>query len=158
MLPGFSKSTLLVGSAPHCDIRLGGPGVAPEHARIVHAGGGSVTFTDAGAGPSSVNGHPLPPGGSAPFDFRSQFSVGQTPVPLAHPALSLMLMDAGKAPPTPGQVVFGRDPARVHVVVNHPPTTSRPAARGSAPSGSRPVSRARSIPTPSSVSVRSRCR
>jgi polyhydroxyalkanoate synthesis regulator phasin len=36
----------------------------------------------------------------------------QSPVPLAHPALSLMMMEAGKAPVTPGQVVFGRDPAR----------------------------------------------
>ncbi len=124
MVPGFSKSTLLVGSAPHCDIRLGGPGVAPEHARIVHAGGGNVTFTDAGAGPSAVNGQPLPAGGSAPFDFRSQFTVGQSPVPLAHPALALMLMDFGKAPAAPGQVIFGRDPARAHVVVHHPNVSS----------------------------------
>ncbi len=124
MLPGFSKSTLLVGSAAHCDIRLGGPGVAPEHARLVHAGGGQVTFSDAGAGPTSVNGQPLPPGGSAPFDFRAQFVVGQSPVPLAHPALALMLMEAGKAPVTPGQVTFGRDPARVNVVVNHPNVSS----------------------------------
>jgi ABC transport system ATP-binding/permease protein len=123
MIPGFSKSTLVVGSAPHCDIRLGGPGVAPEHARIVHAGG-NVTFTDAGAGPSAVNGQPLPPGGSAPFDFRTQFTVGQSPVPLAHPALSLMMMEAGKARFTPGQVVFGRDPARVNVVINHPNVSS----------------------------------
>src|SRR5882672_6443719 len=123
MVPGFSKATLLVGSAPHCDIRLGGPGVAPEHARIVHAGG-QVTFTDAGAGPSAVNGRPLPPGGSAPFDFRAQFTVGQSPVPLAHPALALMMMEAGKAPVTPGQVVFGRDPARVNVVINHPNVSS----------------------------------
>jgi ABC-type multidrug transport system ATPase subunit/pSer/pThr/pTyr-binding forkhead associated (FHA) protein len=123
MIPGFSKATLLVGSAPHCDIRLGGPGVAPEHARIEHASG-HVTFKDTGAGPSTVNGQPLPPGGSAPFDFRAQFSVGQSPVPLAHPALALMLMEAGKAPVTPGQVVFGRDPARVNVVVNHPNVSS----------------------------------
>ncbi len=118
MIAGFSKSTLLIGSAANCDIRLVGPGVAPEHARIVHAGG-NVTFTDAGAGPSFVNGQQLPPGGSAPFDFRAQFAVGQNPVPLVHPALTLMLMEAGKAPVTPGQVTFGRDPARVNVVVNH---------------------------------------
>ena len=123
MIAGFSKSTLLVGSAAHCDIRLGGPGVAPEHARIVHAGG-QVTFTDAGAGPTSVNGQQLAKGGSAPFDFRAQFVVGQSPVPLAHPALALMLMEAGKAPVTPGQLTFGRDPARVNVVVNHPNVSS----------------------------------
>jgi ABC-type multidrug transport system ATPase subunit/pSer/pThr/pTyr-binding forkhead associated (FHA) protein len=124
MIPGLSKSTLLVGSAPHCDIRLGGPGVAPEHARLVHQGGGNVVFTDAGAGPSAANGQPLPPGGSAPFDFRAQFTVGQSPVPLAHPALALMLMEPGKAPVTPGQVVLGRDPARANFVVNHPNVSS----------------------------------
>jgi ABC-type multidrug transport system ATPase subunit/pSer/pThr/pTyr-binding forkhead associated (FHA) protein len=124
MIPGLSKSTLVVGSAPHCDIRLGGPGVAPEHARIVHQSGGNVTFTDTGAGPSTINGHPLPPGGSAPFDFRALFTVGQSPVPLAHPALALMLMEAGKAPVTPGQVTFGRDPARANFVVNHPNVSS----------------------------------
>ena len=50
MIPGLSKSTLLLSSAPHCDIRLGGPGVAPEHARLQHTGGGHVTFglTDSG--------------------------------------------------------------------------------------------------------------
>jgi ABC transport system ATP-binding/permease protein len=124
MVPGLSKSTLLIGSAPHCDIRLGGPGVAPEHARLVHQGGGNVVFTDAGAGPSSVNGQALPKGGSAPFDLRTNFVVGQTPVPLAHPALALMLMEPGKLAASPGQVVFGRDPSRVNVVVNHPNVSS----------------------------------
>jgi ABC-type multidrug transport system ATPase subunit/pSer/pThr/pTyr-binding forkhead associated (FHA) protein len=124
MIPGLSKSTLIVGSAPHCDIRLGGPGVAPEHARIVHQGGGNVTFTDAGAGQSAINGQPLPPGGSAPFDFRAQFTVGQSPVPLAHPALALMLMEVGKAPVKPGQILFGRDPARANFVVHHPNVSS----------------------------------
>jgi ABC transport system ATP-binding/permease protein len=126
MLPGFSKSTLLIGSAAHCDIRLGGPGVAPEHARLVLAGG-HVTFTDAGVGPTTVNGQPLPAGGSAPFDFRNQFVVGQSPVPLAHPALALMLMETGKAPVAPGSLTFGRDPARVNVVVNHPNVSSQHA-------------------------------
>src|SRR5690242_21224152 len=100
MLPGFGKATLLVGSAPHCDIRLGGPGVAPEHAHIAHGGGGHVTFTDLGAGQSSVNGQPIAARTPVPFDFRSQFAVGQSPVPLAHPALTLMLMEQGKAPVT----------------------------------------------------------
>ncbi|RYZ02781.1 MAG: FHA domain-containing protein [Myxococcales bacterium] len=124
MIAGFSKSTLLIGSAPHCDVRLGGPGVAPEHARLTHSGGGHVTFTDLGAGPSAVNGQPLPSGGSAPFDFRTHFTVGQSPVPLAHPALALMLMEQGKAKLNPGQLIFGRDPARVNVVVNHPNVSS----------------------------------
>jgi ABC-type multidrug transport system ATPase subunit/pSer/pThr/pTyr-binding forkhead associated (FHA) protein len=123
MVPGFGKSTLTVGSAPHCDIRLAGPGVAPEHARIVHQNG-HVTFVDAGAGPSFANGQPLTSGSSVPFDFKTQFVVGQSPVPLVHPALALMLMEAGKAPATPGQVSLGRDPARVNIVVHHPNVSS----------------------------------
>ena len=53
MVPGLGKQTIVVGSAPHCDIRLGGPGVAPEHARIVHQGGGALVFVDLGAGPTT---------------------------------------------------------------------------------------------------------
>jgi ABC-type multidrug transport system ATPase subunit/pSer/pThr/pTyr-binding forkhead associated (FHA) protein len=120
MIPGFGKQTLTIGSAPHCDIRLGGPGVAPEHARVVHQGGGTLIFVDGGTGQTSVNGQPVPPGSNAPFDFRNQFVVGQTPVPLGHPMFALMLMAQGNAPVTPGQLSFGREPSRVNVVVQHP--------------------------------------
>ena len=41
-----------------------------------------------------------------------------------------MLMEAGKAPITPGQLVFGRDPARVNIVVNHPNVSSLHATVG----------------------------
>src|SRR6188768_2978436 len=120
MIPGFGKSTILIGSAPHCDIRLGAPGVAPEHARIEHRGGGSLVFIDGGAGPSFANGAPLAPGASAPFDFHREFAVGQAPVPKAHPAITLMLLERGKAPFTPGQMLFGRDPARTNIAIHHP--------------------------------------
>src|SRR5688572_19866609 len=97
MIPGFGKETILIGSAPHCDIRLGGPGVMPEHARITHRGGGTLVFIDAGTGPSFANGTQLAPGSTAPFDFRTHFAVGQSAVPNVHPALALMLMERGKA-------------------------------------------------------------
>ena len=119
MIPGFGKQSITIGSGPHCEIHVGGPGVAAEHARVVHQGGGQLVFVDGGTGQTFANGQPIAPGSTQPFDFRTQFMVGQTPVPNAHPALALMLMQQGALPATPGQIVFGREPARAHVVIQH---------------------------------------
>jgi ABC transport system ATP-binding/permease protein len=127
MVPGFGKQTILVGSAPHADIRLGGPGVAPEHARIVHQGGGTLLLVDLGAGPTSANGAGVAPGSTLPFDLRTQFTVGQAPIPNAHPAVALMLLEVGKAPPVPGRLTVGREPAQCHLVVQHPNVSGRHA-------------------------------
>jgi len=120
MIPGFGKQTLSIGSAPNCDIRLGGPGVAPEHARLVHQGGGTLVFVDGGTGQTSANGAPVAPGSSVPFDFRTQFVVGQAAVSIAHPAIALMLMARGNAPVQPGQISFGREAAQANIVIQHP--------------------------------------
>jgi ABC-type multidrug transport system ATPase subunit/pSer/pThr/pTyr-binding forkhead associated (FHA) protein len=127
MVPGFGKQTIIVGSAPHADIRLGGPGVAPEHARIVHQGGGTLVLVDLGTGPTFADGAPVAASSSVPFDLRKQFTVGQASIPNAHPAIALMLLEVGKAPPTPGQLVFGREPAQSHVTVHHPNVSGRHA-------------------------------
>jgi ABC transport system ATP-binding/permease protein len=127
MVPGFGKQTITVGSAPHADIRLGGPGVAAEHARIVHQGGGTLVLVDLGAGPTLANGAPVAPGSTVPFDFRTQFVVGQASIPNAHPAIVLMLLEVGKAPPAPGQLTFGREPAQSNVVIHHPNVSARHA-------------------------------
>src|SRR5450631_522182 len=127
MIPGFGKTSIVIGSAAHCDIRLGAPGVAPEHARIEHRGGGSLVFVDNAAGPSFAKGAPLAPGESRPFDFQTEFAVGQAAVPKAHPAITLMLLERGKAPFTPGQLVFGRDPARSNIAIHHPNVSSHHA-------------------------------
>ena len=119
MIVGFGKQSITIGSGPGCDIQLGGPGVAPEHARLQHGGDGQLVFIDSGAGQSFANEQPLAPGTPVPFDFRTQFRVGQTPVPNAHPAISLMVMQKGNAPITPGAVTFGRDPARANIVLQH---------------------------------------
>ena len=127
MVPGFGKQTITIGSAPQADIRLGGPGVAPEHARIIHQGGGTLLLQDLGAGPTLANGAPVAPGSAVPFDLRTQFVVGQASIPNAHPAIVLMLLETGKAPPAPGQVSFGREPAQSHIVVHHPNVSARHA-------------------------------
>ena len=125
MIPGFSKQTITIGSDPNSDIRLGGPGVAPMHASIVHQGGGTLIFIDNGAGQTLANGQPVAPRSSVPFDFRTQFVVGQTPVPNVHPALALMLMSKGSLPPSPQGLTIGRDAARAHIVLNHPNVSGR---------------------------------
>ncbi len=125
MIPGLGKPTITIGSAPSCDIRLGGPGVAPEHARLARQPDGSLLFVDLGAGPSTANGTPVAPGAQVPFDFRVQFVVGQAAVPNVHPAIAMMLMAPGQLPPAPGQIVFGREPAQVHVVIQNAAVSSR---------------------------------
>jgi ABC-type multidrug transport system ATPase subunit/pSer/pThr/pTyr-binding forkhead associated (FHA) protein len=120
MIPGFAKQTITIGSAPSADIRLAGAGVAPEHARLVHEGAGRLLLVDAGAGPTTAGGQLLAPGASAPFDFRTQFAAGGVPIPLVHRAITLMLLERGQAPVSPGRLVVGRDPGRVNLVLHHP--------------------------------------
>src|SRR5215831_13960343 len=120
MIPGFSKQTITIGSAPNADIRLSGPGVMPEHARIAHEGGGKLVFIDLGAGPTTAGGRPIAARASQPFDFRTEFAVGGVAVPLSHRAITLMLLERGQAPAAPGELTAGRDPTRVSLVVHHP--------------------------------------
>src|SRR4051812_8517350 len=126
MIPGFGKQTLLIGSAPHCDVVLAGQGVQPEHARIVHQGGGKLVFV-AGAGPCSAGGRALAPGEQAAFDLKTQFFVAQVPVPLHHPAITLSIMTTGTLAPPPGQIVIGRDPSKSSICLQNPSVSSQHA-------------------------------
>lgn len=127
MIAGFGKQTIVIGSAPNCDIVLAGPGVAPQHAQIIHQGNGQLLFVDGGAGPSFVGGQPIQPQGSAPFDLRTSFHCGQVQVPLNHSAIALMLMERGTVQAPPGQIIIGRDPARATIAIRHPSVSSRHA-------------------------------
>jgi ABC transport system ATP-binding/permease protein len=116
MIPGLGKEQISIGSAPGCDVLLQGPGVAPQHARIMKQNG-QLAYVDGGAGPSTANGAPVPPGQPVPFDFRTQFVAGQTPVPLSHPAIAMMLMSPGQAPAPRGHVIIGRETGRASLVI-----------------------------------------
>ncbi|MDP9001774.1 MAG: FHA domain-containing protein [Myxococcota bacterium] len=120
MTPAFGKDQISIGSAPDNDIVLAGPGVAPHHARIIRRGG-QLFFIDVGAvsAQSTANGTPVVPQQPVPFDFRTVFAVGGVTVPLAHPAISPMIMSRGEVDAPPGQVIVGRDAARVSVVIAH---------------------------------------
>ncbi|KYF64786.1 FHA domain-containing protein [Sorangium cellulosum] len=126
MIPGLGKQSITIGSAPTCDVVLVAPGVLPEHARIINQGGGKLIFV-CGQGPAAANGRALAPGEQHPFDFRTQFVVAQAPVPLNHPAITLMLATPGTLAPAPGQVVIGRDPGRASLVLQHPSVSSQHA-------------------------------
>jgi pSer/pThr/pTyr-binding forkhead associated (FHA) protein len=126
MIPGFGKQSLVLGSAPGCDVLLQGEGVAPEHARILHQGGGALTFI-AGPGHTTANGRPLTQGEQVPFDFRTQFVCGRAPVPLNHRAILLAILAEGQHKAPPGQLVLGRDPARASVVVANGSVSSQHA-------------------------------
>lgn len=108
MIPGFGKEQISLGSAPDNDVVLQGPGVAPHHARLLKQGP-SLMFVDNGAAPSFANGVPVAPNQPVPFDFRTQFALGQVPVPLAHPAIVMAIMSRGQANAPPGHVLVGRE-------------------------------------------------
>jgi ABC-type multidrug transport system ATPase subunit/pSer/pThr/pTyr-binding forkhead associated (FHA) protein len=117
MIPGFGKEQISIGSAPDNDVVLQGPGVGATHARIVKQGP-ALVFLDGGAGPSLANGVPIAPNQPVPFDFRTQFVVGQgIPVPLSHPAIVLMVMARGSVTGPPGHLVIGREGASASLVI-----------------------------------------
>jgi ABC-type multidrug transport system ATPase subunit/pSer/pThr/pTyr-binding forkhead associated (FHA) protein len=126
MIPGLGKEQITIGSAPGNDIVLQGPGVAPQHARIVKQNG-QLMYVDGGAGLSVANGAPVKPGQPVPFDFRTQFTAGQVPVPLAHAALAAMLMAEGQVKAPRGHLVIGREASRASLVVAHPAVSSQHA-------------------------------
>jgi ABC-type multidrug transport system ATPase subunit/pSer/pThr/pTyr-binding forkhead associated (FHA) protein len=128
VIPGFGKQNLTVGSLPSCDIVLTGDGVMPEHARIVHLGGGKLLFV-CGPGVAHAGGRQLRPGEQAAFDLRTQFTVGsaEVPIPLHHPAITLSLMATGTLAAPPGQIILGRDPSKASIVIQHPSVSSQHA-------------------------------
>jgi ABC-type multidrug transport system ATPase subunit/pSer/pThr/pTyr-binding forkhead associated (FHA) protein len=118
MIASPAKDQITLGSAPGNDVVVHGPGVLPQHARIARQNGGLV-FVPLGPGSCSANGTPLAPQQPVPFDFRTVFILGQTPVPLAHPAVVAMLMSPGKFVAPRGHVIIGRDAARATLVIGH---------------------------------------
>jgi ABC-type multidrug transport system ATPase subunit/pSer/pThr/pTyr-binding forkhead associated (FHA) protein len=117
MIPGFGKEQVTIGSAPNNDLVLQGPGVAPQHARIVKQGN-ALQFIDNGQAPSYANGQPVQPNVPVPFDFRTQFMLGQMPLPLSHPAIVLMTMSRGTATAPPGQLLVGREAPNASLVIS----------------------------------------
>ena len=118
MSAALGKDQVAIGSAPDNDVVIATAGVAPHHARLVRQGG-QLFFVDLGAGASTANNAPVQPQQPVPFDFRTVFTVGGVPVPLAHAAICTMVMSPGQIQAQRGQVVVGRDGARASLVIAH---------------------------------------
>jgi ABC-type multidrug transport system ATPase subunit/pSer/pThr/pTyr-binding forkhead associated (FHA) protein len=125
--PLLAKEQITLGSAPSNDVVLTGPGVAPEHARISRNAAGSLLFVALGAAPTTANGALLTPREPVSFDFRTVFALGQTPVPLAHPAIVALLMSHGTLAAPRGQLVVGREASRASLVLAHPAVSAHHA-------------------------------
>jgi len=120
MISGIGKPQLTVGSSPTADIVLQGAGVGPNHLSISMQGG-QLVATDLGTqGGSSHAGVPMQPGVPMPLQPQQPLYAGQTQVPLNHPAIGLLMLGQGSAPPQPGRVSIGREPTRVNVTITHP--------------------------------------
>ncbi len=137
MIPGFGKQNISIGSSPQCDVVMSAPGIAPEHARLVHQGGGKLVFipsvpnafVQVHQGPQGgiTQPRPLQPGEQVPFDFRTAFSIANVSVPLSHPSIVMMIMAVGQAQAPRGHLIVGRDPTRASLVIQHPSVSSQHA-------------------------------
>jgi ABC-type multidrug transport system ATPase subunit/pSer/pThr/pTyr-binding forkhead associated (FHA) protein len=112
----LGKEQIGLGAAPDNEVVLQAPGVGPKHARIVKQNG-ALFFIDGGQGPSTANGQPVAPGQPVPFDFRTQFTIGQAPVPLSHPEIVKMAMSPGQMQVPRGQLIIGREPSTASLVI-----------------------------------------
>jgi ABC-type multidrug transport system ATPase subunit/pSer/pThr/pTyr-binding forkhead associated (FHA) protein len=125
----FGKQSISIGSAPSSDIRLGGPGVAAEHARIERKSGGALVFVNLAGNTSRAGARVLSGGEEHPFDFRMPFTLGEaTALPLTHPAIAGLLLARGQLPLHAGPLRFGRDPSHNDVVVHHPNVSGQHAS------------------------------
>ena len=134
MIPGFAKQSITIGSGPNNEIRLGGPGVSAVHARVERRAGGALVFVNSGGGSSRAGAKALAAGEEHPFDFRVSFTLGEaTPLPLTHPAFTLMLLSRGQAAPQGGVLRIGRDPGQNDLVVQHPNVSGQHARLTASP-------------------------
>jgi len=120
MIQGIGKPQLTVGSAPTCDIVIQGAGVAPQHLAITMQGNQLVAVDLGTPGGSSHAGLALAPNQPTLVQHTQPLYAGQVQVPLNHPAVGLLLLGQGGAPPQPGRLAVGREPTRVNVVIAHP--------------------------------------
>jgi ABC-type multidrug transport system ATPase subunit len=115
-----SRSALIAGSAPGCDIVVQGPGVAASHVQLSWREG--LVLTDLAQGQTWVDGRQLAPGESVTLTgWGAQVYLGQSPLALHGNELALLFTERSQLAPEPGGTfVVGRDSARAHLVIAHP--------------------------------------
>jgi len=119
-----TRTSLIIGAAPGCDLLVQGNGVGPRHAELRWRDG--LVLQDLGQGRTAVDGRVLGPSEAVPLPgFHANVTVGDARVPLTSPEISKLFIDRTAVPmAAPGQVVVGRDPSRANVVVSHPTVSS----------------------------------
>ncbi|MDO9018873.1 MAG: ATP-binding cassette domain-containing protein [Deltaproteobacteria bacterium] len=115
-----TKTQLIIGAAPGCDLLVQGPGVAARHAQLLWRDG--LWLQDLAQGRTEVDGRQLAPNESVQLaGFHARVMVGAAKVPLDSPEVSKLFLDRSALPlERPGVVTVGRDPGRAQVVVSHP--------------------------------------
>lgn len=119
-----SRSALIAGSAPGCDLLVQGQGVAASHAQLTWREG--LVLTDLAQGATWVDGRQLAPGESVVLSgFAAQVFLGQSALPLHGIELAQLFAERSQLALEPGGTfVVGRDPSRAHVVIAHPGVSS----------------------------------
>ena len=114
-----TKTHLIIGAAPGCDLLVQGPGVAPRHAQLMWRDG--LWLQDLAQGRTEVDGRQLAPNESVQLaGFHARVMLGGAKVPLESPEVSKLFLDRSALPfERPGVVTVGRDPGRAQVVVSH---------------------------------------
>jgi ABC-type multidrug transport system ATPase subunit/pSer/pThr/pTyr-binding forkhead associated (FHA) protein len=115
-----TKTQLIIGAAPGCDLLVQGPGVAARHAQLLWRDG--LWLQDLAQGRTEVDGRQLAPNESVQLaGFHARVMVGAAKVPLDSPEVSKLFLDRSALPlERPGVLTVGRDPGRAQVVVSHP--------------------------------------
>lgn len=116
----LGKKSIVVGSHPDSDIRLGGPGVAPQHLTIECTHDSQVQLVACPSAATQVGDQLLQVGKPQLLDFRTPVVLGAaTALPMTHPALAPLFFRPGQHRSADGTVQIGRDPARCDLVVSH---------------------------------------
>jgi ABC-type multidrug transport system ATPase subunit/pSer/pThr/pTyr-binding forkhead associated (FHA) protein len=115
-----SRSALIAGSAPGCDLLLQGPGVAASHIQLSWREG--LVVTDLAQGATWVDGRQLAAGETVALSgFSAQVFLGQTPLPLHTAEIAQLFCERSALPLDASNVaILGRDPTRAHIVIAHP--------------------------------------
>lgn len=120
LLEQLGKQTITLGSASDADLRFTERRVSSHHAEIVHTGQGRLMFVPGSQGPCFRDGERLAAQVPVPFDFQSRFALDTVPVPSLADRICLMLMQRGTLRPSENELIIGRDPSRVHIVLSSP--------------------------------------
>ncbi|MCH2109952.1 MAG: ATP-binding cassette domain-containing protein [Polyangiaceae bacterium] len=124
LLGRLGRQTISIGRDQACDIIVPGDRTHEDpqivDGDIIHEGGGSLILLPLGEGRIFLDGRALAAQEPLQFDFRPGITIRGHRLNVAHPAISSMLMSRGHLPFDGRELLLGRDPERVHLVLASP--------------------------------------